>query len=116
MKMLLIPIGLAIVCAACATVAPVPTERLAASQASLRGAQEAGADKEPQAKLHLKIAADELEQAQALMAQQKNEEAGRLLERSKADAELAVGIARQAHAEAEAQQAVAAAKAFQANP
>jgi hypothetical protein len=101
--------------AACATAGPVPNDRLAASEASYRGAQEAGADTTPQAKLHLKLAADELAQARQLIAQQKNDEAGRTLDRAKADAELAVGLAREAQARLDAEQALEQVKTLQAN-
>jgi hypothetical protein len=92
--------------AACATAGPVPNDRLAASEASVRGAQEAGAGKTPQAQLHLKLAADEIAQAKQLISEKKNDEAGRALDCAKADAELAVGLAREAQARADAKQAV----------
>jgi hypothetical protein len=101
--------------AACATAGPIPTDRLAASQASFRGAQEAGADSTPQAKLHLKLAADEIDQAKQLMAAQKNDEAGWALDCARADAELAVGLSREAQAQLEAAQAVEQIKALQEN-
>lgn len=108
--------AVAFACVACATMSAVPNDRLAASQASLRGAQEAGAESDPQARLHLKMAADELALAQKAIAEQRNGEAALLLERSRADAELAVGLARKAQAEADAQQATAQTKAFQSTP
>ena len=91
---------------ACAGAGPVPTDRMAAAEASYRGAQEAGADGAPQARLALKLAQDEIAQAKQLIAQQKNGDAARVLEQAKADAELAVGLAREAKAEQEAHQAV----------
>jgi len=60
----------------------------------------------PQARLALKLAQDEIAQARQLIAQQKNGDAARVLEQAKADAELAVGLAREAKAEREAHQAV----------
>jgi Domain of unknown function (DUF4398) len=101
--------------AACATVGPAPTDRLAASQASFRGAQEAGADGNPQARLHLKLASDEILQAQQLMAEKKNDEAGWALDCAKADAELAVGLAREDKARGEAAQALEQIKVLQEN-
>ena len=101
---------------ACASTGPVPTERLAASEASYRGAQEAGAAGAPQARLSLKLAEEEIARARQLIAEKKNEEAGRVLDLAKADAELAVGLAREAHAEAEAQQALEQIKALKAAP
>ena len=98
---------------ACAAVAPVPTDKLAASEASYRGAQEAGADSAPQSKLALKLAQDGIERARQLIAQQRNVEAAHALDRARADAELAVGLAREAKAEQEAQQALDQIKALQ---
>jgi hypothetical protein len=99
--------------AACAATAPVPTDKLAASEASCRGAQEAGADGVPQSKLALKLAQDEIELARQLIAKQRNVEAANVLDRARADAELAVGLAREAKAEQEAQQAVDQIKVLQ---
>lgn len=99
--------------AACAAAAPVPTDKLAASEASYRGAQEAGADSAPQSKLALKLAQDEIEQAKQLIALKRNVEAARVLDRARADAELAVGLAREAKAEQEAQQALDQVKVMQ---
>jgi hypothetical protein len=102
-------------CAACA-IAPVPNDRLARTEASYRGAQEAGADKVPQAKLHLKFAEEGIVQARKLIAEQKNDEAAQVLDRARADAELAVGLAREAQAEWQAQQAAEQITALRANP
>ena len=100
---------------ACAAGSPVPHERLAASEASYRGAQEAGADSAPQAKLALKLAEEEIAQAKQLIAQSKNDEAAQMLDRAKADAELSVGLAREAKAKIEAQAAVDQVKVLQSN-
>jgi uncharacterized protein DUF4398 len=101
-------------CAACA-VAPVPNDRLASTEASYRGAQEAGADSVPQAKLHLKFAEEGIAQARKLIAEQRNAEAVQALDMAKADAELAVGLARESQAEWEAQQAAEQIKALRSN-
>jgi len=102
-------------CAACA-IAPVPNDRLAATEASYRGAQEAGADGVPQAKLHLKYADEGIGQARQLIAQRRPAEAVQVLDRARADAELAVGLTREAQSEWEAQQAAEQLKALRANP
>lgn len=102
-------------CAACAT-APIPNERLASTEASIRGAQEAGADAVPQAQLHLKFATEGIAQARKLIAERRNEEAGLVLDRARADAELAVGLSREAQVKAEAEQALAQVAAIKANP
>jgi hypothetical protein len=101
--------------AGCA-IAPIPNDRLAGTEASYRGAQEAGADAVPQAKLHLKYAEEGIAQARKLIADNKNDEAGQVLDQARADAELAVGLARESQAEAEAQQAVKQIQALRANP
>lgn len=101
--------------AACATATPGLNERLAASEASARGAREAGAENEPQAKLHLKMAQDQIALARKLQAD-KPEEAARLLERAKADAELAVGLTRAGQAQHEAQATLAQIQTLQSNP
>lgn len=98
---------------ACAAAGPVPTERLAAAESSYRGAQEAGADGAPQAKLALKLSQDEIGQAKQLMAANHNDAAARMLDQARADAELAVGLAREAKAQWEAQQAVEQIKQLQ---
>jgi hypothetical protein len=101
-------------CVACAA-APIPNDRLAGTEASYRGAQEAGADSVPQAKLHLKFAEEGITRARKLIAEQRNDEAVQALDQARADAELAVGLARESQAEWEAQQAAEQIKALRAN-
>ena len=85
---------------------PAPTERMVASQSSLRAAQEVGAQNNPQAALHLKLAQEQIEEARQLMADGENKRAEFVLLRAGADAELAVALAREASARAEAQKAL----------
>lgn len=98
--MLFLALGLA----ACGG-APSPVDQLAASQAAIRGAEEAGGDRNPEALLYLKLARESLEKAKALMEDENNEAANRLLKKSEADADLARGLAREVTAEAEADEA-----------
>jgi hypothetical protein len=105
----------AAICASCASV-PVPNDQKAASEASFRGAQEAGADNGPQAKLALQLSADELSQAKAAMAAGDNGRARDLFVRARLDAELAVGLAREGQAEGAAQNEAAQLAALQATP
>ncbi len=91
-------------CAACAG-APVPNDQKAASEAAYRGAQEAGADVAPQAKLAMQLSQDEINQGNQLIQQGKNNEAAAMFNRARADAELAIGLSRQSQAEIEAQHA-----------
>ncbi len=78
---------------ACASY-PKPTENLIASKASLRGAEEAGALTHPQASLQIKLAQEEVARAQRLMEDGENERADYVLMRAKADADLALVMAR----------------------
>jgi hypothetical protein len=108
----MVPACLVAVVTACATPS-VYSDRLAKSEASCRGAQEAGADDVPFARLHLKMAQDETDAAKKLEADGRDEEASRMLENARADAELAIGLAQQSHAEGLAQQAQAQVDALQ---
>jgi hypothetical protein len=86
--------------------APPPTARLASSEAAIRSAREVGAPNEPKAALHLKLAEEQRQKAEALVKEGKNEEAEGLLMRAEADAELALALARTAQMKAEAQKTV----------
>ena len=87
--------------AGCAN-APLQT---GASTSGIRGAEEAGAAKVPQASFHLQLAREELEHARELAAKGKKEEAQSMLLRAEADAELAVTLS---HEDAEKSEAMAA--------
>jgi len=91
---------------------PAPNERLVNSQASVRAAQEVGAQNNPQAALHLKLAQEQVEQARQLIGDSDNKRAEFILLRAEADAELAVAMAREASARTEAQQALDELKAL----
>jgi hypothetical protein len=77
---------------------------MANAQASVRAAQETGAQNYPQAALHWKLAQEELDQAKALMAKSDNQRADSVLSLAEADAELAVAESKQAMTRASAQQ------------
>ncbi len=96
--------GLAFVLAACGGYA-VPTDRLIASEAAARSAREVGASNAPQAALHLKLAQEEIAQAKGLMNDGNNKRADYVLIRAKADAELALALAKQASAQSAAKKA-----------
>jgi outer membrane PBP1 activator LpoA protein len=96
---------LALACAGCASSIPPPTDRLASSEAAARSAQELGATKDPQAALHLQLAKEQNQRARALMRDGDYDEADRLLQRSHADAELAIMLAKEASAKTEAAEA-----------
>ncbi len=86
--------GLALALCGCASVPP-PTDHLAKSEGSIRGAAEIGAQGIPQASLYLKYAQEELQAGKALMQNGDNERASYVLLRAHADAELALNIARE---------------------
>jgi hypothetical protein len=79
---------------ACAS-APPPTAQVATSSAEISAAKELNAHEVPAAQLYLKLANDEMTEAQKKIAEGDNEKAQHLLVRAQADAELAVGLARE---------------------
>src|SRR6185436_19122573 len=74
---------------------PPPTQQMADVQAANRGAIEVGAQNNPKAQLHLKLAEEQLKQAKTAMDKDDNERAESLLMRAKADAELAIALTRE---------------------
>ncbi len=98
--------------AGCATV-QIPTDRLERNEASIRGAAEMGAEGVPAARLHLQMAKDETVMAKRL-ASKGDERATGYLQRAEADAELALGLAREVSVHAEAVRAGEDLKAVQA--
>lgn len=73
--------------------------KLAASEGSVRGAEEVGARQLPRAGLHLKLAQEELAKAKVASHNGDGEIADRLLQRSQADADLAIALANEASAD-----------------
>lgn len=104
-------LALALFAAACGGAA-APNEAVTSATAAVRAAEVAGAPGNPQANLMLKRAKEGLAKAKGLMAEGDNEEASWVLQRAEADAELALHLAREASAKAEAQAAVEQVKAF----
>jgi len=95
-------IGVAVVGLGCAS-APPPTEQLASAEASMRAARELGAQAVPRAQLHLRLAQEQVTQARKLANDGENERAASLLDRARADAELALALSREATAKQDAQ-------------
>lgn len=95
----------ALLSAACGSSIPPPSDRLASAEAAARSARELGADQEPKAQLHLKLANEQIEQAKKLMADGDNRRADLILQRASSDAELAVMLAKEHNARAEAEKA-----------
>ena len=89
---------------ACATAPPLPAERLAQAEAEVRAAQEIGADRAPQARLHLQEARDTLAAAKETNKDDPDG-AARKLDIARAQAELANALAREPLARSEADQA-----------
>jgi hypothetical protein len=79
----------------CASGRP-PTERMESSAASIRGAEEAGAEDVPRAALHLQLANEQSAKAKTLIAaggKDNMRAAANLLMRASADGELAIALA-----------------------
>jgi len=85
----------------------VPLDRLTDAKATVRAAQEAGAQGTPQAALHLKMANDELASAQKAMDDSDNDRARLLLNQAQADADLSLALARGTTEKQQAQEAQA---------
>lgn len=96
----------------CATI-QIPPDRLEGSEASIRSAEELGALNVPSARLHLELAKDEAALARK-MAAKGDERAVLVLARAEADAELALGLAREVAVHAAAVRANEDLKAVQA--
>lgn len=88
--------------AACAST-PAPHERHANAQAAIRTATEMDAEQVPQAALHLKLAQEQFDRGKALMNDGDNHRATFMLMRAKADAEIALAMARENKTRTEAQ-------------
>jgi hypothetical protein len=79
----------------CASARP-PTEKMESSAASIRGAEQAGAEDVPRAALYLQYANEQSEQAKLLIAaggKDNMRAASSLLMRASADGELAIALA-----------------------
>ena len=86
--------------AGCAAVT-IPPAQLESSEASIRGAEEIGANGVPNARLHLQLAREQTESAKKLAASG-DQRAVVVLARAESDAELALGLAREASVHSEA--------------
>jgi hypothetical protein len=90
----------------CAAAFPPPTQRMADAQSAERSARELGANSEPGAQLSLKLAQEQIAQAQKAIADGDNQRADSLLLRARADAELSIAQAREKGAKVAGQQAI----------
>lgn len=99
-------VGVTLLAAGCGASFPVPTQKLADAESAHRSARELGADKKTAAQLNLKLAEDEINAAKAQIKEGDNKRAEYTLLRAKADAELALSLARETDAKGEAGKAV----------
>ncbi len=105
-KLMMFLVCLAPLASACGATIPPPNQRMADAQAAERSAKELGAQEEPGAKLSLKLAQEQIAQAEKAIADGDNPRAEALLIRAKADAELAVARTRERNARIETERAV----------
>jgi hypothetical protein len=89
---------------ACAGAPPLPADRLAQAESEVRAAQEIGAERVPQARLHLQAARETIDNAKDTNKDDP-EGAARKLDIARAQAELANALAREQIARTEAEQA-----------
>lgn len=99
------PVAMGALLVACGS-SRVPAQRLASSEASVRAAQEVGAQKHPDSALHLRLAQEQLDTAKKLINDGDTERAEYMLLRAKSDAELALSLAREKQQQAQAHQAI----------
>lgn len=107
MKLTMVSTSALLAFSACAS-APIAPERLASSEAAIQSADAVGAGKLPQAALYLRLAEEELAQAQQFAKAGDKKRAALFLDRSNADAALALALVRQDEAKADAERANAA--------
>jgi hypothetical protein len=92
---------------ACGATFPPPTQRMANAQSAERSARELGANNEPASQASLRLSQEQIAKAQKAMNDGDNKRADGLLIRARADAELAIALARETGASADVQRAVA---------
>lgn len=98
--------AVAVMASGCAATFPPPTQRMADAESAERSARELGADSDPAARLQVKLANEQIAQAKVLVSSGDNKRADFVLLRARADAELAVALAREQNANVDAQKAV----------
>lgn len=92
-------LGLAL--AACVTgclAHPMPATRVGSAEASVRAARVAGAERTPDAAMHLRLAEQQIARARQLIDEGEPERAEWLLVRAEADASLAAALSREVQA------------------
>jgi hypothetical protein len=89
---------------ACAASIPPPNDQWAAAQADVGRAQSGGAPANPEAKLHLQLAQEDLQKAKQLMGDD-NKRATTLTELARVEAKLALSLAKDSAAQDTARKA-----------
>ncbi len=88
--------------AGCGSSMPVPETQMTTTKGDVRAAEGAGAPNVPQAALHLKMARDQINDAEALIKDGENDKATLVLDRADADAQLALELTNAASMKAKA--------------
>ena len=102
---LAVPVLLAVALGGCAST-PIPADKYANAKASVKTSEELGAEQNPQAALHLKLAKEQLAQAKECLKRGDNDAAKMTLERAEADGDAAFNLARAGKAKVEADKVV----------
>ncbi|HEY8945861.1 MAG TPA: DUF4398 domain-containing protein [Polyangiaceae bacterium] len=84
----------------------LPPAKFTDTKAAISAAEAVGAPNSPQGALHLKLAKDQLKNAEALIEEDEHEQARLVLERARADAELARLITEREQEQLQANQAM----------
>ncbi len=84
----------------------MPNEQMTAARAAIRAAEVGGAQASPESSLRLKKANEQVALAKSLIKEGKNKEAEWVLRKAEVDAELALTLAREQAAHAEATRAI----------
>jgi hypothetical protein len=101
--------------AGCGGSFPEPKQRMADAESAARSAREVGSDMQPNARLQVKLADEQLAAAKALVAAGDMQRADHVLMRAQADAELGLALAREQNASVEVQKAVEKSKLTRSN-
>jgi hypothetical protein len=112
-KTILSVVGVTLLACGCGASFPVPAQKLADAESAHRSARELGADKKTDAQLNLKLAEEEIASAKEQIKAGENRRAEFILLRAKADAELALALAREHDAKTETVKAIDSSNANQ---
>ena len=93
------------VTAACGSSFPPPNDEYSAAQADVGRAESGGAPGVPDAKLHLQLAQEDLQKSKGLIDSGDNKRAKDLIDVARAEAQLALSLAKQLQAEEQARKA-----------